>query len=247
MKKTFIAIMTLSLVSCASIYRRPESIQDKMSRYRSKEIRTNIVPDYFAKDFSFRGRIPASAEDSLDYTNKNLYFLSLYKQYEHFSELYPSFKKNVKYCPRFHQELLTYREANKSTTFVKKEKITENHDFLNVVSKGHSNVEEGIKKHMNRNFDEIIQLCEQGYSHNYYIYENLVTLSKEPGVILRNKESYNILLKNPIFFNQKLLTTIGSERRIQSRGIASTTLDQDFIKEASHRVGAKWFSYYLKR
>ena len=247
MKKTLTVISLLSLVSCASIYRRPESIQDKMSRYRSKEIRTNIVPDYFAKDFSFRGRIPASAEDSLKYTNKNLYFLSLYKQYEQFSELYPSFKKNVKYCPRFHQEVINFKEKNQSTNLVKRKGPKDTQNFLSAIKKGHTNIDQGVKSHMNRNFDEIVQLCEQGYSHNYYIYENLITLSKEPGVILRNKESYNILLKNPIFFNQKLLTTLATEKRMKSRGLASVVEKEDFIKEASHRVGAKWFSYYLNK
>ncbi len=251
MKKIISTVTLLSLVGCSSIYQRPESIKEKMSRYRSKEVRTNIVPDYFANEFSFKGRIPASAADNLDYNNKTLYFLTLYKQYDQFTEVYPEYKKRVQYCPRFHQQVLEYDSADKKHSFTKKDTIDQSEDFVANLERGHKDFSSAIKDHMNRNHDEIVQLCEQGFSHNYYIYENLVTLSKEPGVILRNKESYNTLLKSPIFFNEKLLSAVATKNRLRkkSRGIASSSSleHESFIYEASNRVGASWFKYYLNK
>ena len=89
MKKIFTSIILMIFItSCASHYRRPESIQEKMARFKAREGGINKVPDYYSPIGSMlksHGRSPASRKPksdlSLNYNNKKLYFLTLYGQY----------------------------------------------------------------------------------------------------------------------------------------------------------------------
>ncbi len=244
------AILSLStLLSCAGLYRSPESIGQKMHRYRSKEIRTNITPDVVVSDFKrSRSRSIASQEQQdLSINNKKVYFMSLLKQYDTFVSIYPEYGKKINLCPRFHQEMLEHKEKGLTENWNKKESITHGSPIVDALRKDHSSIEDGIKAHIQRNHDELAQLCEQGSSHNYYIYENLVSLSREPGVLLGNTDGINILLKSPIFFNMKVISSVATKSRVKARGIASHSEAVDFEYEALSRIGSTWATDYLNK
>lgn len=109
------------LTSCAG----PESYQQKMARYTPKAEGKNQVPDIKAYDFKFaqtpskKGRGPASVGTTPDTektaesntTNKKLYFLTLYTQYENLKSYATEFVgPTVSICPNFHTSLLKHNE-----------------------------------------------------------------------------------------------------------------------------------------
>lgn len=113
---------TLALASCAG----PESYQQKMSRYSPKVIGKNQVPEIKTADFKFaqttksNGRTPASApvtpsvnetEKEGNPTNKKLYFLTLFSQYETLKNYSADYAgPSVSICPNFHTSLLRHNE-----------------------------------------------------------------------------------------------------------------------------------------
>ena len=109
------------LASCAG----PENYQQKMARYTPKVIGNNQVPEIRIADFKFasetskvKGRAPASVvpvaeknevEKDGNPTNKKLYFLSLYSQYETLKNYSAEFSgPNINICPNFHTSLLRH-------------------------------------------------------------------------------------------------------------------------------------------
>lgn len=126
-RTTIIPLLSLAvLASCAG----PESYDQKMSRYTPKTLAKNQVPEIKSEGFSFKtkstgSRAPASAEvkksvDSktpqepgmdLNYTNKKLYFLTMYGQYESLKKYSAQFDAPViNICPNFHTSLLQHNE-----------------------------------------------------------------------------------------------------------------------------------------
>lgn len=124
MKKTNSALVVysltlISLVSCAG----NESYESKMSRYTPKVTGKNQVPDFKTEGFEFtrkNSRMPASVapqstEKKVDLSedatlsNKKLYFLTLFGQYEIMKKFARSFDApSVNICPHFHSSLLEH-------------------------------------------------------------------------------------------------------------------------------------------
>lgn len=121
-----------TLASCAG----PESYQQKMARYTPKTLGKNQVPDIKTADIKFTetktsGRTPASAPENPNRigdetktkesssenmresgpTNKKLYFLALYSEYETLKKYSPDFAgPSVNICPNFHTSLLQHNQ-----------------------------------------------------------------------------------------------------------------------------------------
>ena len=124
-----IATAAVSVSSCSSgySYRRPESVNEKIDRYQSRNKNANEVPEVKVQDYAFdtgkRNRGPASVkiESSIDkglnqYNNKRLYFLTLFSQYQEIGK-YSSAKnlKTLNHCPSFHTSYLNFKETNTIT------------------------------------------------------------------------------------------------------------------------------------
>lgn len=103
--------------SCSSTWRQSESIDDKMSRYKSHDYSPNIVPDYIAINRGFSSRTPASTRNKkvdrglTTHSNKRLYFLSLYTQYNDLQK-YSTTQSTpqINYCPSFHTSFVDHKE-----------------------------------------------------------------------------------------------------------------------------------------
>lgn len=119
----FATLSATLLASCAG----PESYQQKMARYTPKTIGKNQVPEIKTADFKFaqmptapKGRTPASApvtpnanetEKEGTPTNKKLYFLTLFSEYETLKKYSSEFSgPSVSICPNFHTSLLRHYE-----------------------------------------------------------------------------------------------------------------------------------------
>lgn len=132
MPRAFIATCTLTmLASCAG----PESYQQKMERYSPKAVVKNQVPDIKTAEFKFKittasttgpkGRTPASAPENpssaeegkeSNPSNKKLYFLTLFGQYEALKNYSQEFVgPTVSICPNFHTSLLNHNEKLSSS------------------------------------------------------------------------------------------------------------------------------------
>lgn len=112
--------------ACASSYRRPEPIADKMARYRPRARSSVRVPRVPALPEApaaraAAGRGPASGDGAPAGTagtarspgpDKRLYFLALHGQYRRFARL-PGGEglPGVGPCPRFHSELVGDRKS----------------------------------------------------------------------------------------------------------------------------------------
>ncbi|MEA9356443.1 hypothetical protein SHI21_09525 [Bacteriovorax sp. PP10] len=124
MKKNTLVLMTVSLTvlaSCSS----PESYQTKMSRYTPKQYGVNQVPEITTSGFQFTtqkgSRLPASADkgvsvesvqsDEATLSNKKLYFLTLFGQYESMNKYASEFDApKVSICPHFHNSLIEHND-----------------------------------------------------------------------------------------------------------------------------------------
>ncbi|OUR99963.1 hypothetical protein A9Q84_02725 [Halobacteriovorax marinus] len=127
-KFTFLVGLSTSavfLTACSSgySYRRPESINDKISRYQSRSINSNVVPEMALRDFSYKRKTrgPASVSSSEkdeglnQYNNKRLYFLTLFSQYQTMSKYSDnSSSPKLNHCPSFHTSFLNYKEMNQA-------------------------------------------------------------------------------------------------------------------------------------
>ena len=116
----------LLISSCAG----PESYQQKMARYEPKSIGKNQVPEIKTSNFQFKSspklnntrveRSPASNLENKNTdvegkesnpTNKKLYFLTLYNEYQSLKNYSPEFSgPTLSICPNFHTGLLKYNE-----------------------------------------------------------------------------------------------------------------------------------------
>ncbi len=131
MKKNTCALFTLSfiLASCAG----PESYHEKMSRISPKpSTGKNVVPQMESASFKFKpikGRTVASSStetgtavektpsEEQALSNKKLYFLTLFGQYESMKKFGKEFEApSVNICPQFHTSLLEHKNRKTSAT-----------------------------------------------------------------------------------------------------------------------------------
>lgn len=128
MSKSFSKLQLSSLLllvsaGCASTYQEPESVEQKMARYEPQAITTNLVPELpttKSAKASKVSRAPASVsmeapqptEDSpeLKHSNKRLYFLTLFSQYQELDAK----GRELNICPHFHSQLIDHSESYKS-------------------------------------------------------------------------------------------------------------------------------------
>jgi len=140
MKKIFpltfsLALMALMalMASCAGHYRKPESIQEKMTRYTAKDDGINLVPDYYSFERFSAGRRPASKKQkstpSLNYNNKKLYFLTLYGQLVDLQAYSKYTTPEINICSNFHSVHLNFKNQFKEQLLLKTPLKAISYDF----------------------------------------------------------------------------------------------------------------------
>ncbi len=111
----------LVLASCTGSYRRPESFEAKMARFRPRNDNPNMVPTIeldprmpqTLKAPARRGPASASANKLKKMpSNKRLYFITLYGQYRALSSFVQTEQApDIKHCPSFHTTVVNYKEG----------------------------------------------------------------------------------------------------------------------------------------
>ena len=109
-------------------------------------------------------------------------------------------------------------------------------------------VHKALDIHLAKTYTEIRELCEYGFSDNYYIYENLITHIKN-NKFEANNTNMNTLLKTTLFSNIALMTSLEKENtRTQGRSIASVNQDQrksPYATEVITRLNVSWANQYF--
>lgn len=121
------SVVTVSSCSSGYSYRRPESVNEKINRYQSRNTNANQVPEMRVEDYTFdigtgnRGPASVEMESRKDkglnqYNNKRLYFLTLFSQYQEIGKYSSAgVVKSLNHCPSFHTSYLNFKEANTIT------------------------------------------------------------------------------------------------------------------------------------
>jgi hypothetical protein len=127
MNKNTGVLLTLTFAAALSSCSTPESYQTKISRYNTKQVGINQVPEITTNGFEFTKKAtrgpaaitPAPLETSVEtslgaettLSNKKLYFLTLFGQYESMKKYSSQFDAPVvNVCPHFHNSLLEHNE-----------------------------------------------------------------------------------------------------------------------------------------
>jgi hypothetical protein len=263
-----------------------------MDRYTARNFEKNLVPEIKVSGIEFKNyksRMPASVktkEDNIaienNVTNKKLYFLSLYEQFESLKKY--SDKVNVpsvSICPNFHTGLTNYKEKysknennNKAIKLTYKLDQIQNEGYLvahpefylpltkeaklprvvdiiksnKINNEGEVNelVKKAIDLHLTKTFYEITELCENGSSDNYYIYENLITHIKTNQFAPSN-ENMMTLLKTTVFSNMALIKSLDNQKTNVGRSIASTNVETNALNvEIMSKMNVEWANEYFK-
>jgi len=110
-------------------------------------------------------------------------------------------------------------------------------------------VHKAIDIHLSKTYAEIRELCEYGFSDNYYIYENLITHIKNNKFEASN-QNMNTLLKTTVFSNIALMTSLEKQKpRSQERSIASENIIQKnapYAAEVISRLDVSWANQYFE-
>ncbi len=302
---SFMLIFINLISSCSSqYYRRPESIQSKMDRFQANQENTNTVPqlDTIPHSFKFkiikttsqkkRRRAPASLNGGVNFdlldmprNNKQLYFLTLYSQYNTLKGLFPkNFNPKIRHCPSFHTSLLEHKE--KFGTIYHKMSLNVSHHFqkLNThssayypelalpISSKESNIRvidilkdqsqtrnlggtravitKALSTHLNRTYTELTELCESGYSKNYYTYENLSTHIRNQGQHFSpSNKNMSVLLKTTLFSNWALIKSLTHQshtRHIRRPASQASSSTRAYGEAISHKLNIPWAKAYFE-
>ncbi|MBI2520972.1 MAG: hypothetical protein HYV97_11160 [Bdellovibrio sp.] len=244
-KLVMISFAIISFLGGCGTY-RPESIESKMSHYNSPEQKVNQVPVLNINFDVTAHRSPSSLTvkeekdknvqyeitELSNFSNKKLYFLALFDQYNHLSRYTPSTTTKIKSCPNFHSGIIEQLGDYPDPNNFKSPLLTQEYQANNLTHVGlqlpmqkddfHPTVHEffastpgqnlydlqikALDVHLSKMYDELEELCQYGTSDNYYIFENLTTYIQTQK-LNQNNENFKILMRTTLFTNQILSNT----------------------------------------
>ena len=109
-------------------------------------------------------------------------------------------------------------------------------------------VQNALGVHLDKIYGELTELCESGFSENYYNYENLITISKMRSGFISSKENMKTLLKSTIFSNMALINSLkSSEDSRLKRRPSSITPNELYRDEVMKRLKVSWTLQYFER
>ena len=281
MRQIFPAIITLSVLgACSQHPYHPESIGEKMSRFQSKELKVNVVPKIqVLSDFKVtsESRTPASTEIQAgkNYSNKKLYFLTMYAQYNDLKKYGSEAKApDIKHCPNFHNSFLDAPQGVKGT---KKYQVPKNFDQLDESTLVSFYPEFSLPVQKTDVEPRVIDLVKQNQlskeetemlvtkaidNHLQKTYSELESLcdtgSSSNYYLYENLISYVHsqgridkkstglhTLFKTTLFSNRLLLTSLKDGQKSFRSPASVETSKAYNNEVAKRVGVKWLGQYF--
>jgi hypothetical protein len=193
MRKTGFLLLLLFLVSCA--HRR--DLKTVQFPYANELLATIQERN--------SNRLPASIELEAreDKSTRRIYFSSLYYQYLTFGS-YLEKTRDLNYCPQFHHDKLEVEgwQVPEVSAYRATHIQPEGKDFFPELV---FHQDFSIRDYHEQIRDEIVTLCEEGLSDNFYKFDNLVTHHAPRSSFHFQPEAMKSLLKIPIFANFYLI------------------------------------------
>lgn len=224
MKSLHLTLFSVFLVSCA--HEAP----------MNKTVQFPYAAELLQKVQMTGSRAPASmtVEDVEEISPRRVYFSALYHQYltlgKHLGK-----KSEVSFCPQFHHDKI-HTDASMIP-------MVSFYPAANVDSAGKDFFPELA---FNKNFSlkdyhkglegELVTLCEEGVSDNYYKFDNLVTHYAHKPSFHQNPTAMTAVLKIPVFANFYLV------KMLETPSIGLTSPEEKrFIK----MTRTHWFENYV--
>lgn len=271
LKKVILGILFITLTSCSQTTLK----QQKLSSYENHktlphfEVSKDLVEKAVEKTKNQnRQTASVSSPQKDELSSKDVYFVSVYEQYQTLGQFYPQYYKELKSCPHFHnlkienqraqfvkmspkaEEVYSHAKEEQSASKYPELNLTDEHSqpLKNII--GQTNEEEFVQKfelahknYLERNYQELVDLCEYGYSSNYYIYENLKRH------LAQNKSNSKLvslvaISKTLVFSN--LLVIASHEKRVFGPQFNVAQSLSGTQKEALRRIDSSWTIEYLQ-
>jgi hypothetical protein len=270
MKKNLF-LTTLLLASCSSGPYRPESFDDKIARFTPANTNENSVPNFVVDESKLQsssGRQIASVDKAQSsHSNKHLYFMTLFEQYQGLLPTTTVSLPTINQCPSFYNTWLSLKHPVAQAVPISAEITPEmlnnpaaHPELMLPISNdpGAPSVREAISSNPNLSSAKIINmalnthllkmnnelqsLCEYGSSDNYFAFENLMNIIKDQKQnFTASKNNVQVLLKTTIFSNMALMSSLKSNDNF--RNIAS---EQDNnSQQIVNRLGQNWIKNYF--
>lgn len=274
--KNIITLASLLALGACGHYAPPETFEAKMARYQVKQGSDSTIPQIEPVGFRTQNsRAPASVSsetnEEVGFSNKKLYFITLYRQYNQMA-MFSSFEpRKINQCPSFHSALVDHSEKpvaqtkwtpNYDTSKLSDDSYTRYHPELYLpvsqnsatprvidVMKNNSDpsfVQTAVNNHVDKMYAELAELCEYGSSDNYYAFENLHTEIKKRNVASPGTNGMRILLKTTLFSNKAVIESLKRYSKPAGRAPASAVKAMDFDNEVMKRLGVTWAKGYYQ-
>lgn len=227
------------------------------------EYRAAFYLDDYKPQKQTRG--PASvAVKTPQLSNRQVYFLSYYKQYLNLAQVLKVHSK-ITSCPSFHQVVLEYEKELKSfdnqlnlnvnLNSVKtdqsnlsyypvlsmqgeSDRMVYDELYRNNWKESQSTLRNALLTYHTSMQGEIEKLCDTGVSPGYYVYENLVTYFKEFKDFHHTRDGLKALLKVPTLANMVILDNLSQDSYYLAR---ENVFDQWLLS----RANTHWFKQYM--
>jgi len=207
-------------------------------------------------------------EDGVKHSNKSarkLYFLSMVQQYNMFNSLLGKKSEKQNNCPQFHNDLVgnnkNFEDNGKffslSLNFAQIKKEPQNVMYYPAMSlpyqkvdlysylvksvdwKNASNHVKSALEHYNiKNKKEIEELCQNGVSEGYFIYQNMVTYYGQNQSFHNSTEALSSVLKIPVVSNMLVLGSL-VKPKFQTDHFAF------YENKLLEKMNITWFKNYL--
>lgn len=235
---------------------------DKVDIDQSDYQRPELYVDNYTFSKNYRS-IASVGSDNLDMTNRQLYFLTYYKQYLTMGHILGK-KDTIKSCPSFHHIYLEHKDEMETVSAQYSSQLNFNEvkkDITNIAkypvlslpaSSGNNLVTELVEDNWRRSGEhvqaalehyyqiekqEVELLCDRGVSPGYYVYENLVQYFQTESSFHRTQAGLKAILKLPVMANMLILDNLMRENYALNE-------TNNFEKWLMTRSQLTWFTEY---
>lgn len=212
MKNKFSLLCAIIFASCAH-NQAPEATKSLQMAY-SEDLLEEVQRE--------AARFPASTPEIAGQEKKSLrrvYFTVLYQQYLKLAHVVHA-SNEVKFCPQFHHDKI---------------EVEEKHQGFNAFTKVEN--PQTLNSHFSNIKEEVLTLCDEGRSDNYYKFDNLITYHANRAQFHRDSASMKAVLKIPVFANYYLLKMMTHP----SEFITQTNEEKEMIQVSK----TFWFERYV--
>lgn len=223
MKNLSFALLSVLLASCSHLNEGPKVVQFPYAAELLQKVQMGAA------------RTPASLDvELIRKSPRRVYFSALYHQYLTFGQ-YLNKKTEIKSCPQFHHD-----KVETDVSLVPKVSLYPSTD---VEPDGRNYFPELV---FDKNFSlrdyhkviksEIVVLCEQGDSDNFYKFDNLITHYSHKKSFHQDPKAMGSVLKIPVFANFYLV------KMLEIPGLKLTAPSE---KEFIQLTQTEWFENYV--